>query len=150
MTVEELKKELPAIKQKLESGEYKVVSIDGPQGPTGKTTAANFLREQEIPVFEEWQMFDVRIGWNPKPKSSIMMWHEFVHDIGKICDMIRKGYHDYQAVIVSGTHRVDDALELLRSQNIDAYRESDVLRLEFSNYISPGHAISESSGTLIY
>ena len=51
MTFEELKKELPTIKQKLESGECKVVSIDGPQGPTGKTTAASFLREQGIPVF---------------------------------------------------------------------------------------------------
>lgn len=137
MTFEELKKELPAIKQKIESGEYSVVSIDGPQGPTGKTTAANFLREQGIPVFEEWQLFNLQIGWNPKPKTSIMMWHQFVHDAGKICDMIRKGHHGYQAVIVSGTHRVDDVLEILWSNRIDAYRESDILRLEFSDYISP-------------
>lgn len=43
MTFEELKKELPTIKRKIESGEYSVVIIDGPQGPTGKATAANVL-----------------------------------------------------------------------------------------------------------
>lgn len=135
MTIEELKKELPAIKQKLESGEYKVVSIDGPQGPTGKTTAANFLREQGIPVFEEWQLFNIQIGWAPKPKTSIMMWPQFVHDAGKICDMIHKCHHGYQAVIVRGTHRVDDALDILWSNRIPAFKESEILRLTLSTYL---------------
>jgi len=137
MTYEELKKELPVIKQKLESGEYSVVSIDGPQGPTGKTTAANFLREQGVPVFEEWQMLNVQIGWNPKHKTSIMTWPQFVHDVGRLCDMIRKGRNGYQAIIVSGTHRVKDALEILQEQDVIAYEECEVLRLEFADYISP-------------
>lgn len=137
MTFEELKKELPTIKRKIESGEYSVVIIDGPQGPTGKTTAANFLRDNGIPVFEEWQMFYIRIGWAPKPKTSIMMWHEFVRDAGKIVDMIHKGHHGYQAVIVDGTHRVDDVREILWCNRIEAYKESEVLRLTFSDYISP-------------
>lgn len=136
MTVAELKKELPTIKQKIESGEYSVVIIDGPQGPTGKTTAANFLRSNGIPVFEEWQMYYVRIGWIPKPRTSIMMWHEFVRNAGKIIDMIHKGHHGYQAVIVDGTHRVDDAIEILWCNRVEAYKESKVLRLTFSDYIS--------------
>ena len=137
MTFEELKKELPAIKQKIDSGEYSVVVIDGPQGPTGKTTAANFLRDNGIPVFEEYQMFYIRIGWMPKPKTSIMMWHEFVRDAGKICKMIKKGWYGYQGVIVDGTRKVDDVLEILWCNRIKAYKESEVMRLEFSDYISP-------------
>ena len=128
MTFEELKKELPAIKQKIESGEYSVVIIDGPQGPTGKTTAANFLRDNGVPVFEEWQMYYIRIGWMPKPKTSIMMWHEFVSCAEKICRMIRKGHYGYQGAIVGGTCRVSDAVELLRANRINAYEESNVLR----------------------
>lgn len=134
MTVAELKKEILAIKQKLESGEYRVVSIDGPQGPTGKTTAANLLRAEGIPVHEEWQLFNIWIGWNSKPKTSIMMWHEFVKNAGKICKMIRKGYHGYQAVIVGGTHRVDDVINFFRCEKIDVYRESEVLRFTLSTY----------------
>lgn len=137
MTFEELKKELPTIKQKIESGEYKVVSIDGPQGPTGKTTAANFLRSRDIPVFEEWQMLNIQIGWNPKHKTSIITWPQFIHDVGKLCDIVRKGWNGYEAVIVSGTHRVKDALKILEEQGISAYEECEVLRLEFSDYISP-------------
>lgn len=128
MTFEELKKELPAIKQKIESGEYSVVIIDGPQGPTGKTTAANFLRDNGVPVFEEWQMYYIRIGWMPIPKTSIMMWHEFVSYAEKICRMIRKGHYGYQGTIVGGTCRVSDAVELLRANEINAYEESNVLR----------------------
>ncbi len=99
MTFEELKKELPTIKQKIESGEYSVVIIDGPQGPTGKTTAANFLRDNGVPVFEEWQMLDIQIGWNPKPKTSIITWPQFVHDVGRFCDMerIRGHYRERHA-----------------------------------------------------
>lgn len=137
MTFEELKKELPTIKQKIESGEYRAVIIDGPQGPTGKTTAANFLRENGIPVFEEWQMFYIRIGWAPKPKTSIMMWHEFVRNAGKICEMIHKGHHGYRAVIVNGTCQVDDTIAALQCNRVEAYRESEALRLTFSDYISP-------------
>lgn len=135
MTVEEIKKELPAIKQKIESGEYKVVSIDGPQGPTGKTTAANFLRSEGVPVFEEWQMFNIQIGWAPKAKTSIMMWPQFVHDAGEICDMIHKCHHGYQAIIVGGTHRVDEALDILRSNRVPAFKESEVLRFTLSTYV---------------
>ena len=137
MTVEELKKKIPEIKQKLENGEYRVVSIDGPQGPTGKTTAAKLLRTEGLPVYEEWQLFNIWIGWNSKPKTSIMMWHEFVRNAGRICDMIRKGHHGYQAVIVGGTHRVDDVINFFGSERIDAFRENEVLRLEFSDYIYP-------------
>ena len=135
MTFEMLEKELPAIKQKIESGEYRVVSIDGPQGPTGKTTAANFLREQGIPIYEEWQLFNIWIGWNAKPKTSIMMWNQFIHNACRFCDMIHKGHHGYQAVIVGGTHRVDDVINFFESEGIDAFREDEVLRLEFSDYI---------------
>lgn len=137
MTFEELKKELPAIKQKIESGEYSVVIIDGPQGPTGKTTAANFLRNNGVPVFEEWQMLNIQIGWNPKPKTSIITWPQFVYDVGRLCDMVRKGWNGYEAIIVSGTHRVKDALKILKEQDISAYEECEVLRLEFVDYIPP-------------
>ena len=137
MTFEELKKELPAIKQKIESGEYSVVIIDGPQGPTGKTTAANFLRDNGVPVFEEWQMLNIQIGWNPKPKTSIITWPQFVHDVGRFYDMVRKGWNGYEAIIVSGTHRVKDALKILEEHGISAYEECEVLRLEFVDYIPP-------------
>ena len=137
MTFEELKKELPAIKQKIESGEYSVVIIDGPQGPTGKTTAANFLRDNGVPVFEKWQMLNIQIGWNPKPKTSIITWPQFVYDVGRFCDMVRKGWNGYEAIIMSGTHRVKDALKILKEQDISAYEECEVLRLEFVGYISP-------------
>lgn len=135
MTFEELEKELPTIKQKIESGEYSVVSIDGPQGPTGKTTAANFLREQGIPVFEEWQMFNLQIGWNPKKKTSIMTWYDFVRNADKICKMIKKGWYGYQAVIVGGTNRVDDVLDILWQEQIYAFKETEVLRFTLDSYV---------------
>lgn len=137
MTVEELKKEIPTIKQKLESGEYRVVSIDGPQGPTGKTTAANLLRSEGIPVYEEWQLFDVRVGWNPKPKTAIKIWYEIIHDADKILNMIRKGHHGYRAVVVTGSYGVDDVRNALLSRGITVFRDSEILRLEFTDYISP-------------
>lgn len=134
MTLEELKKELPTIKQKIESGEYSVVIIDGPQGPTGKTTAANFLRSNGIPVFEEWQMYYVRIGWMPKPRTSIMMGYQFAESAGKICEMIKKGWYGYQGVIVGGTCQLDDAIEILRNSQVTAYKESEVLRFILDTY----------------
>ena len=50
--------------------------------------------------------------------------------------MTRKGWNGYQAIIVSGTHRVKDALEILQDQDVSAYEECEVLRLEFADYIS--------------
>lgn len=135
MTLDELKKEIPTIKQKLESGEYRVVSIDGPQGPTGKTTAANLLRSEGIPVYEEWQLFDIWVGWNSKPYTSIKMWHQVVHEMDKIVDMIRKGYHGYQSVVVTGTHGIEYVLDALQSRGIEAFRESEVLRITLSTYL---------------
>ncbi len=136
MTLEELKKELPAIKQKIESGEYSVVIIDGPQGPTGKTTAANFLRDNGIPAFEEWQMYYIRIGWMPKPKTSIMMGYQFVENADKICEMIKRGWYGYQGVIVDGTCQLDDAIEILRNKQVTAYKESEVLRFILDVYVN--------------
>lgn len=136
MTFEELKKELPTIKQKIESGEYSVVIIDGPHGPTGKTTAANFLRNNDIPVFEEWQMYYIRIGWMHKPGTSIMMWYELVENADKICEMIKNGWYGYQGVIVDGTCQLDDGIEILRSNQIVAYKESEVLRFTLDVYVN--------------
>ncbi|EGO2507199.1 hypothetical protein IL094_001734 [Enterococcus faecalis] len=41
------------LQQAIELG--KPVLIKGPQGPTGKTTIANFLRNQGVLAFEEWE-----------------------------------------------------------------------------------------------
>lgn len=135
MTFEELKKELPTIKQKIESGECSVVIIDGPQGPTGKTTAANFLRDNGVLVFEDWQTYYIRIGWMHKPKTSIMTWYEFNRDVEKICKMIKKGWYGYQAAIVGGTCEVSDAVELLHGYEINAYEEAKVLRFTLDTYM---------------
>lgn len=134
MTLDELKKEIPTIKQKLESGEYRVVSIDGPQGPTGKTTAANLLRSEGIPVYEEWQLFNIWVGWNTKQKSSVMSWNDFVENSARICDVVRNGYYGYQAVLVGGTYRADDVVDFLGGKGVDAFCESKVLRITLSTY----------------
>ena len=40
MTFAQFKKAIPGIKRKMQGWPYKVIIVDGPQGPTGKTTAA--------------------------------------------------------------------------------------------------------------
>lgn len=48
MTFAQFKKTIPHIKKKMQGWPYKAIIIDGPQGPTGKTTAAKLLREQGL------------------------------------------------------------------------------------------------------
>ena len=45
MTFAQFKKTIPRIKKKMQGWPYKAIIIDGPQGPTGNTTAAKLLRE---------------------------------------------------------------------------------------------------------
>ena len=40
---------------------YKVIIVDGPQGPTGKTTAAKILRDQGLPVYEDWEVLHITL-----------------------------------------------------------------------------------------
>ena len=54
MTFAQFKKTIPHIKKKMQGWPYKAIIIDGPQGPTGKTTAAKLLREQGLTVYEDW------------------------------------------------------------------------------------------------
>lgn len=61
MTFEQLKKAIPRIKRKMQGWPYKVIVVDGPQGPTGKTTAAKLLREQGLTVYEDWEVLHVTL-----------------------------------------------------------------------------------------
>ena len=61
MTFEQFKKTIPHIKKKMQGWPYKAIIIDGPQGPTGKTTAAKLLREQGLTVYEDWEVLHVTL-----------------------------------------------------------------------------------------
>lgn len=61
MTFAEFKKAIPSIKRKMQGWPYKAIIIDGPQGPTGKTTAAKLLREQGLTVYEDWEVLHVTL-----------------------------------------------------------------------------------------
>lgn len=39
----------------------KPILVKGPQGPTGKTTIVNFLREQGVVAFEEWECLTLEL-----------------------------------------------------------------------------------------
>lgn len=59
MTLQDVKKKIPAIQRLLNGGQKKIVVIDGPSGPTGKTTAARLLADAGIPVYEEYQVIRI-------------------------------------------------------------------------------------------
>ena len=59
MTLQDVKKKIPAIQRQLNGGQKKIVVIDGPSGPTGKTTAARLLADTGIPVYEEYQVIRI-------------------------------------------------------------------------------------------
>ncbi len=61
MTFAQFKKIIPHIKKKMQGWPYKAIIIDGPQGPTGKTTAAKLLREQGLTVYEDWEVLHVTL-----------------------------------------------------------------------------------------
>lgn len=61
MTFAQFKKTIPRIKKKMQGWPYKAIIIDGPQGPTGKTTAAKLLREQGLTVYEDWEVLHVTL-----------------------------------------------------------------------------------------
>ena len=61
MTLQEFQKKIPAIKSQLDGGAKKVVIVDGPQGPTGKTTAVKALRNTGIQAFEEYEVIRVTL-----------------------------------------------------------------------------------------
>ncbi len=61
MTFAQFKKTIPHIKKKMQGWPYKAIIIDGPQGPTGKTTAAKLLREQGLTVYEDWEVLHVTL-----------------------------------------------------------------------------------------
>lgn len=61
MTFAEFKKAIPSIKRKMQGWPYKAIIIDGPQRPTGKTTAAKLLREQGLTVYEDWEILHVTL-----------------------------------------------------------------------------------------
>lgn len=59
MTLQDVKKKIPSIQRQLNGGQKKIVVIDGPSGPTGKTTAARILDDAGIPVYEEYQVIRI-------------------------------------------------------------------------------------------
>ena len=59
LTLQDVKKKIPAIQRLLNGGQKKIVVIDGPSGPTGKTTAARLLADAGIPVYEEYQVIRI-------------------------------------------------------------------------------------------
>lgn len=59
LTLQDVKKKIPAIQRQLNGGQKKIVVIDGPSGPTGKTTAARILADAGIPVYEEYQVIRI-------------------------------------------------------------------------------------------
>lgn len=59
MTLQDVKKKIPSIQRQLNGGQKKIVVIDGPSGPTGKTTAARILADAGIPVYEEYQVIRI-------------------------------------------------------------------------------------------
>ena len=61
MTFAQFKKAIPNIKRKMQGWPYKAIIVDGPQGPTGKTTAAKLLREQGLTVYENWEVLHVTL-----------------------------------------------------------------------------------------
>lgn len=61
MTFAQFKKAIPGIKRKMQGWPYKVIIVDGPQGPTGKTTAAKILRDQGLPVYEDWEVLHITL-----------------------------------------------------------------------------------------
>lgn len=58
-SLQDVKKKIPAIQRQLNGGQKKIVVIDGPSGPTGKTTAARILADAGIPVYEEYQVIRI-------------------------------------------------------------------------------------------
>ena len=62
MTLRQLEKSIPAIRRQLNSGEKKIVIIDGQAGPTGKTTAMHALQDAGIPAYEEYQVLHITVG----------------------------------------------------------------------------------------
>lgn len=61
MTLQEFQKKIPTIKRQLNGGEKKIVIVDGPQGPTGKTTAVKALRNAGIEAYEEYEVVRVTL-----------------------------------------------------------------------------------------
>lgn len=61
MDLQQLEKAIPTIKRQLEGGEKGIVVIDGPEGPTGKTTASRMLAAAGIPVYEEYQVLRITL-----------------------------------------------------------------------------------------
>lgn len=59
MTLRQLEKSIPAIRRQLNSGEKKIVIIDG---PAGKTTAMHALQDAGIPAYEEYQALYITVG----------------------------------------------------------------------------------------
>lgn len=59
MTLKDVKMKIPAIQQQLNGGQKKIVVIDGPSGPTSKTTAARLLADAGVPVYEEYQVLRI-------------------------------------------------------------------------------------------
>lgn len=59
LNLQEVKGKIPAIQRQLNGGQKKIVVIDGPSGPTGKTTAARILADAGIPVYEEYQVIRI-------------------------------------------------------------------------------------------
>lgn len=59
LTLQDVKKKIPAIQRQLNGGQKKIVVIDGPSGPTGKTTAARLLADAGVPVYEEYQVLRI-------------------------------------------------------------------------------------------
>ena len=61
MTFAQFKKAIPGIKRKKQGWTYKENIVDGPQGPTGKTTAAKIQRDQGLPVYEDWEVLHITL-----------------------------------------------------------------------------------------
>lgn len=61
MTLQEFQKKIPTIKDQLNGGAKKIVIVDGPQGPTGKTTAVKALRNAGIEAYEEYEVIRVTL-----------------------------------------------------------------------------------------
>lgn len=81
MTLQDVKKKIPAIQRQLNGGQKKIVVIDGPSGPTGKTTAARLLTDAGIPVYEGYQVLRITVDGEPERELSAISTDDLVKEL---------------------------------------------------------------------
>lgn len=89
MTLQDVKKKISSIQRQLNGGQKKIVVIDGPSGPTGKTTAARLLADAGIQVYEDYQVMHITVDGEPERDLSEISTDALVKELlGRGCLMV--------------------------------------------------------------